>query len=479
MTILSTRRTALAITALAATAPLVLGATTSAAGSGSSKWVTLSTGNVGMTIMTPSIARFGGTYEVVWISRHGANFAIQARILNAAGAPTGSQLTPLKNWAGLALDPKILADGSTRVLAFGGDQTGSGNSGYDSDAEYYLTSSNGTSWELNSGSLSAADGARNGAAAVVNDGGTLITGLARQDGVVYHVGASTENPAPGTDPLTATTGNFSYTPGLGVDVKTHRVWALWYSNSGINGQDGVNAQVIHPTPGTRLHAPGSSDPVTKSQGVQVDLSAAARAGGGVYTAYRNPTGRRIVVWKVGASKPVTTVNGGPYGVTSVVVAAAPKGRIWLYWNDRADWRATRSNKAATRFSPVSVAKPPSAKDNIGVQLAGDGSAGPLEAIGTLSTATNVDEIVARQFLPRLSVSAPHSVHRGKRLVVKVTDAGDPVHAAKVRFGSVSKKTNTKGKATFTVARHANTGKATISVSINGYVPATTKVTVKA
>jgi hypothetical protein len=456
--------------------PLALTVAAPAAGGSASKWLTISSGNIGTTGTTPSIARFGHNYEVVWIARTGSTWAVQGRILNAAGKPTGSVIALVKKWAGIALDPTILADGSNRLLAFGGDETGTSGP-YESDAEYFTTSTNGTSWTLNSGSLSAADLARTGAAAVVNAGGTIITGLARQNGVQYHVGASTQNPAPGTDPVTATTGNFSGEPGLGVDRKTHQVWALWYSDSGINGQDGVNAQVIYPTKGSRVHAPGSSNPVTKSAGAEQDLSAAARIGGGVYTAYRSPNSQKIVVWKVGASKPVVTLNAGPYGVGDVVLAAAPKGRLWLYWEDRNDWRATRSNKAATKFGRVTVLHLPNKNDIENNIIAGNGSAGPLEAIATITTPASANEIIARQVLPRLAISAAHSVKRGKKLHVKVTDAGDPVKGATVHFDGHKAKTNAKGVATFTVSTHAGLGSTKVTAKIKGYTPIATKVTI--
>jgi hypothetical protein len=462
---------------LALSVPLALAVAPPAAGGGTSKWLTISKGTIGTTGTTPSIARFGHNYEVVWVASTGSKWSIEGRALNAAGKPTGSVITLVKNWAGIALDPTVLVDGSKRLLAFGGDKTGTSGP-YESDAEYYATSTNGTSWTLSSGSLSGADLARVGSAAIVNAGGTIITGLARKDGVQYHVGTSTQNPAPGTDPLTATTGNFSGEPGLGVDQRTHQVWALWYSDSGINGQDGVNAQVIYPTKGSRVHAPGSSNPSTKSAGVEQDLSAATRVGGGLYTAYRSPNSQSIVVWKVGASKPVLTMKGGPYGVGDVVLTAAPKGRLWLYWEDRNDWRATRSNKAATKFGPVTILRLPNKNDIENNMIAGNGSAGPLEAIAMVTTPASVNQIIARQVLPRLSIAAAHSVARGKKLHVKVTDAGDPVKGATVHFAGHKAKTNSKGVATFHVSKNAAVGSTKVTATVKGFSPLTTKVTIK-
>jgi hypothetical protein len=471
-------RAGMVIALLGLIVPVAVTMASPAAGGGTSKWLTLSSGNLGTTGTTPSIARFGHNYEVVWIAKSGSHWSIQGRILNAAGTPTGSVITLVKNWAGIALDPTILANGSDRLVAFGGDETGTSGP-YESDAEFFTTSSNGTSWTLNSGSLSAADTARVGSAAVVNAGGTIITGLARKDGVQYHVGASNQNPAPGPDPTTVATGNFSYDPGVGFDQKTHQVWALWYSNSGINGQDGVNAQVIYPTKGSRVHAPGSSNPITKSAGVEQDLSVAARVGGGLYTAYRSPNSQSIVVWKVGASKPVLTMKAGPYGVDDIVLAAAPKGRLWLYWEDRNDWRAARSNKAATKFGAVTIVNLPNKNDIENNLIAGDGSAGPLEAIATITTPSNSNQIISRQILPRLSIVTAHSVAHGKKLKVTVTDAGDPVQGATVHFAGLKAKTNSHGEATFHVSKSAGVGSTKVTATIKGYSPITTRVKIKA
>jgi hypothetical protein len=470
-------RSIVTLVAAGAVAALAVVGAPLAIGSGAAGWITISSSNVGTTGTTPSIARFGKTYQVIWVERTSASsWAIRSRILNAAGKPTGSQITPLSGWAGVALDPTILA-GTTaqRMIAFGGDQT-STSGPYDSDAEYLLTSTDGKTWSLASGSLSAADDATNGSPAVVNDSGTLITGLAKQDGVVYHVGYSTANPAAGPDPVTSTTGNFSGDPGLGIDTKSHQVWALWYSDSGINGQDGVNAQMIYPTVGTRSHAPDSSDPQTKSAGVQQDLSAAARTTGGIYTAYRTPDSFAAAVWKVGASKPVAVVKDKKWGVSNIVLTPGPKGRLWLYWVDRNGWRATRSNKAATRFGPVSVAKVPKSALQNGM-IAGIGSAGPLEAVATITTASNKNELVTRQFLPRLSIKAAKSVKRGGKLTATVTDAGDAVKGAKVAFDGVTAKTNKKGKATLKLGHGAATGKHAATAKVGGYASASTKVKV--
>ena len=442
------------------------------------KWVTISSGNVNTTGTQPSIARFGKNYEVVWTSGSGNTWALHGRILDAAGKPLGSQLNILPtNWSGVALDPTILSYAGKRTIAFGGGKTGKSGP-YDTNAEYMTTSSTGKTWSLYNGSLSADDGAANGATAVIADGTNLVVGLARSDAVAYHIGApSPADPQSGSDPLTSDTGNFSYDPGLGKDAKTGQVWALWYSNSGTNGKDGVNAQVISPSLGTRVHAPGSSDPVLKSAGVQQDLPAVQRVGGGVYTAYRVPNTLAIDVWKVGSSKVLATIHDKLWGVSFVTMAAGPGGRLWLFWADRNGWRATRSNKAGTKFGPVLVSKIPSSYYGHAA-IAANGAAGPLEAVAVIANAKNVDQVIARQFLPELSATAsPHSVKPGKTFTVKVTDAGDAVKGATVHFNGQKKKTSKHGTVTFTVPKGASKGSLKISVTLGHYTGTTTSITV--
>jgi hypothetical protein len=443
-------------------------------GAGTTKWVTLSPG-IHNTLSTPSIAKFGSGYEAIWVADTGAKFAVQARILNAAGKPVGKVITALGGWAGIQGDPTILADGKQRIIAFGGAKEGTPGP-YDSGAEFYLTSSNGKSWTLSSGSLSAADGAdRDNGTAVINDGGTIIAGLAENGGVVYHVGASSSNPAPGPDHESSMTGSGTQEPGLAVDAKSHKIWAVWYSDSsGI--ADGVHAQIISPSLGTLLNAPGSASKTLGSFGAQQDVTAAARVGGGVYTAYGTPKVNSIDVWKLGAKKPFATIKT-PNGVGALTLTPAPHGRLWLFWRDRFGWRATRSNRAATRFGPQIFLAPPK-NLTLDEHLGATGTAGSLEAVAQYTTPSNQNIMIARQVLPKLIVSAsPHSVKRGHSFTVKVTDAGDAVKGATVHFDGHKKKTNKKGRATFKVAHSTSLGKHPVTFTMRGYAAASTKVTV--
>lgn len=443
-------------------------------GASSAKWVTISGSNVHTTATTPSIAKFGNTYEAIWVAQTGATWSIQARILNAAGKPVGKVITAAKGWTALQGDPTILANGKQRVIAFSGNIT---STPYDGAAEYYLTSTNGKNWTRSNGSLSGAEhvGEDNGTA-IINHGGTFIAVMATGGVVRYHIGPlGTINPEPGTDPSTTNTGSGTQLPGVGIDAKNHQVWAVWWSDSA--GKDlGVHAQEISPTKGTMVSGPDSTNTLDGSYGGQQDASVASRVGGGIYTAYITPDVHSIVVWKVGAKKPTAKIHDSQ-GVSTAQIAAGPHGRLWVYWRNDSGWRATRSNKAATKFGPTTTSLVPK-NDLSDLHIAGSGAAGPLEAIATVNNAKNANLVIARQFRPKLTVSvSPHSVKRGHSFTVKVTDAGDAVKGATVHFDGHKKKTNKKGKATFKVAGSTSLGKHAVTFSLGGYTGARAKVTI--
>jgi hypothetical protein len=449
-----------------------------AQGASKAKWVTISVGNVNSTVEVPSIAKFGSSYEAIWTAKTGAKYAIEGRILNAAGKPVGGVITVVKKWNLISEDPTIFALGSTRYVAFAGDREDSNSDPYNSGVEDYATSKDGKTWTLGPGSMShSTQAAADGGTGVTNDSGTPITAMALGGGVTYHVGIDPSNrPATSADATTSAPG-FSAAAGVGRDAKTNQVWALWASGNGGAGKDGVWAQPILPSLGTLIRAPGSSaSGGHTSAGVEQDLSAASRAGGGVYTAYVTPASKSIDVWKVGAKKPLVTLKDHK-GPTDAVVTPGPKGRIWVYWRDGSGWHATRSNKAASRFgSVINVAIPKGDSSNL--SIAGAGPSGPLEAVALVTTGSGVNEIIARQILPELKVTAsPHVVKRGHTFTVKVTDVGDAVKGATVHFDGLKKKTNKKGKATFKVPGSASLGKASVKVKMSGYTAASTKITI--
>jgi hypothetical protein len=459
-----------------AIAGLTLVAVSPASGASHSRWITLSTGNVHNGLVQPSIHRFGKDYQVVWVVLSGTKFGIDSRILDRHGKPVGGVVHVIKGWSSMQGDPTIFGIGGQRVIAFAGDRSSSGSDPYASGAEYYLSSPNGTKWTLATGSLSHSTFAdRDTGAAAIDDNGVPVVDFTVGQVANFHVGFDSHNPAAKLDGITANTGNFASTPGLGRDPKSGDVWAVWYSDASSPSTDGINAQVILPSKGPRVHAP-SSHKGGSSTGVQQDLPAASRpksSGGGVYTAYATPLDHSIAVWRMGARHALIVKDlTAPREIT---LSAAPSGRLWLFWRSLdGQWRATRSNKAATRFGPRTTV--PAITNTNAAKVAADGSAGPLEAVAVVTSGTGVTRIIATQIRPKLTVSVRHkSVARGHSVKVKVTDAGDPVKRAKVHFEGVTKRTNKRGKVSFHTSHSTPLGRHRIKAGKAGYVGAHTKV----
>jgi hypothetical protein len=459
-----------------AVAGLTLVAVSPADGASHSRWTTLSTGNVHNSIVQPSIHRFGKNYQVIWVVLSGTTSGIDSRILDRSGKPVGGVVHVIKGWSGIQPDPTIFGIGAQRVIAFAGDRSSSGSDPYRSGAEYYLSSTNGTKWTLGTGSLSHSTFAdRDTGAAAIDDNGVPVVDFTIGQAAEYHVGFDSSNPAAKLDGITANTGNFASTPGLGRDPKSGAVWAVWYSDSSSPSTDGINAQMILPSKGPRVHAP-SSHKGSSSTGVQQDLPAAARPkskGGGVYTAYATPIDNAIAVWRLGAKRALIVKDAA--GPREITLSAAPSGRLWLFWRSLdGRWRATRSNRAATRFGAKTTLQ--AFTDANGAKVAGDGSTGPLEAVAVVTAGSGVTRIMATQIKPKLTVSVSHkSVARGHSVKVRVTDAGDAVKRAKVHFEGVTKRTNKHGKVSFRTSHSTPLGKHAIKARKTGYTGAHTKV----
>ncbi len=203
---------------------------------------------------------------------------------------------------------------------------------------------------------------------------------------------------------------------------------------------------------------------------------------GIFTAYiSGKSGRtRVLVWRLGAPRAAvlgTTALG--YVPDSLGLAAAPSGRIWAFWAEKAATPsgyavvARRSNRAATRFGPRLAVVPPPGTVNL-TEAAGNAQTGPLDLLLS-SQHSNVDSAAwHRQFITGVSLfPTPRRARPGQKVTFLVTDAGDPVRRARVRFGTRSGRTNAKGKVTLPAP--AATAIATVTAS--GYGAARAKVTV--
>ncbi|HTR68999.1 MAG TPA: hypothetical protein VMH41_02070 [Mycobacteriales bacterium] len=466
------------VTTLATAGAMVAPASGAAAKGGKSTgWKAISTPS-DLTAGTdaPSVAQFGSTYEAAWMHTYGTGtshtYGIDARILSGGDKPVGKVITVTKGWSVIAADPVILKADGMRVIAFNGAKGSNPASPYGTPAEYYFTSSNGKAWTLHAGGLTAETSFANDASVAAIGSTSIITAEYGGDRIQYNVGFPTSaNPPSSFDGHTEPTGNYADLPG--VAATGSKAWIAWYSSSNIkkNG-GGIQVQQVLPSTGTRMQAPGTYQKANNLTGATHERVPIVIAHGKPFVAYSRYDNQGVYVWKVGAKKPFAKLKTpGEYEVT---LATGPGGRIWVLWYGSGGTYASRSNKADTHFGPKThVSNSPNQAP--GAMLA-SGSHGPLVVtafIGNYAQAKK-DAIFSTEIRPRLSCSAsPSTTKGGKKVAIKVVDAGDPVKGAKVSFAKVSKKTNKKGLAKIHVPHAAGTYAA--KASISGYVGCTTKV----
>jgi hypothetical protein len=197
-------------------------------------------------------------------------------------------------------------------------------------------------------------------------------------------------------------------------------------------------------------------------------SIAARAGGGVYSAYA-VGGTKVRLLRFGGPAKAVPVAKGARVLTAGV-AAGPDGRLWVFYGNEQTTYVTRTSKAVGGFEPVQALKSPP-KTVQYFRLEGEGSAGPLDLFAdvTIDGATK-DGSYHQQVWPKLSLSvSKKAVGKRVQVTVRVTDAGDPVAGAKVTgLPGGTKATNAKGTIVVTVPAGK---KLALSAAKAGYVSA--------
>jgi len=134
----------------------------------------------------------------------------------------------------------------------------------------------------------------------------------------------------------------------------------------------------------------------------------------------------------------------------------------------------RSNAAVTKFGPgQTIAAPPSTSELDGLQA--EGSQGPLDvvALSPQTTAGTTPSYWDIQLLPKLTLAgSPATVAPGKVVTFTVTDVGDPVAGATVKFLGKNATTNSSGVATVTVPTGTAAGSYQATAAKTGYTSAT-------
>jgi hypothetical protein len=208
----------------------------------------------------------------------------------------------------------------------------------------------------------------------------------------------------------------------------------------------------------------------------------------VYLAYCAPTKTvecgHVALWRVGARKAQTAPRSSTGTASHVAIAPAPGGHLWILWYDTAlnKIRVVRTNATGTRFGQVlTISGPPKTGEFDGLQA--EGSKGPLDVVALVQQNTNkaTPSYWDTQLLPALKLTSSKSSVSHKHsttITFTVTDVGDPVSGAKVRFLGKTVTTNAKGVARITVPKGTSAGQHTATATKASYTAAsfTVKVT---
>ena len=437
-------------------------------------WTTISTGG-GLSIITqPDTLRLpaaqGNRLLVGWSASQGLNADVRTRQVTTSGKVSGPVATVVDDWVSLDQRVALARSNGKVVIAFQGMRTATYGDKYGGNV-VYATSSTGSSWSLASGSLSrSASGGY--ALDLVDNRGTLVSAFtaASDDRLRFHNGVDALPATRADGATTARSGN-AYDGALARDPKTGEVWAAWFQGSTSSSSNGIWVQRILPSAGRAYRAPGSSNLVDPLQ----TLALTPRSTGGVYLAYAvgYPTTKAVRLWKVGSSKYAQVTAKTARDVSA---SAAPGGRIWVSWatgytGAKATVKAARTSTSATRFGPVVKSKAIHGPTIWTTKVEGSRGAADVVVTADTSSSGRTVGIYETQLKPALSAKLSRSsVHKAKggKVTVTVTDAGQRVKGAKVRYGGKSHTTNATGQASFTVAKKTSTGKKAVTVSRTGY-----------
>ncbi len=425
----------------------------------------------------PTIAWFGPSAQVLWSqSQSPGSQSYLTAILDGNGAVTTPATEAFPAWQTLTDNPTLFALGGQRFLSFSGLNPGR------SGAQYFATSPDGLAWSVSSGSMSETQSAyaSYGSDAIDNAGTPLWVGNAGSTtGIRWHLGTSASNPAPaGSDQSYTLGGCCAYSAAAARDAATGAVYAAFYSNSSATTENGIQVGQILPTAAGWMQAPGSTqieNGRASSKSTDQMVAMVGRPGGGVYVAYvvGYPTTKNLRVYN-----PVTGATldvPGSEGARTVSMSAEPDGRLWLTWQRGNKVLAVHTNPAATRFGSVGSWGAPAGTEYLW-KSAIAGTAGGAAVVYTATTQNAINAwhtMVSRTLTLQ---AGPTRVRRGGNVRFTVTDAGDAVPGAKVKFGSRTGMTNASGKVT--IKAPTSGGRVKVTATKGAYNPGRTTVRVR-
>ena len=380
-----------------------------------------------------------GMLHLVWSS---ANSASSDRLLHRTNSPSGvpgPTSVVADRWSAID-DAALLFDGTKLMAFFGG-----GHSTVTGDPQIGLnlatSTDGGRSWSLAPAAIATSQTAGRTPSLTLVNGVPLQAWYAVGEPVV-HVGL---------DPNAGISSLYS-PPGTSVDIVSDRrkPYVAWCSAT--DGKYGVWVQEADPQTGNPVGqaqkmplstVTAEGKPYLICPVVNTRIGLAARAGGGVYTGVWtrggvDPKQWRVVVWKVGTTRPL--LHEARNNVReNVALAADDDGHVWVAWTEGTTLYASRSNKAGNRFGAIVATKGPASQADTGA-LDISAQVDRLDALVRYTDGRQVRGFHT-QVYPGLTLRATG----GKTVSFRVTDAGDPIAGATVKVAGKTLTTNAQGE----------------------------------
>lgn len=426
-----------------------------------------------------------GNLHLVWLKSRASNgtHSYGTSTISLAGKLLATG-TALSGWMTLEPDPQLVTYGSGMRLVFEGN-TGPITSCYEKGAVFTETSTNGTAWNLVTGSMSHDTAGVGNLAATAEPNGTPVATFA--GGGFFHVGVDPSCPATQPDgAVPVATGNAPSNPAI-VTASDGSVWVATYQAF---QKQGYFVARILPSVGPLMEAPASNATAAHNNQPLEPVALAARVGGGVYMAYcvsnSSQLCARIDLWKVGSPKPMVVPGSKNTIAARVALTAAPQGRLAVTWFNSANGKSVihsvRTNTAATSFGVLGTIKVPAHTNSV-TDVQTQDSSGRQDVLinAQIQAGTQFPlELLQTQILPGLSVKASPTTFSHKKpatVTFTVLDAGQPVSGAKVGCLGKSATTSTTGQAKLHFSKGTAPGKHTCTIQHANYNFGKTKLKV--
>jgi hypothetical protein len=381
------------------------------------------------------------------------------------------------HWGSLSFNPSLVGQSAPLVVFSGLQGTGAYSLGCIYGALGPTAPWTNQTWSLSSDCVNPVP------AAAQDKSGTIAAAWpGGNSDVSYRVGVSPSIPASGPDSqIHESTGSVAKRTGVAADTAgSGDFYVAWaQANSTPASKDGYYVKDVT-TNGSIMKVPGSdTDSVNRLPAAGNIAITSTISHAGVYLAYcAGSTSCKLRLWKVGAKQALSVPGtANPYGVS---ISAGPSGRIWTAWFDGNTNKVyvTRTNRKVTKYGRVTSYATPCVED--GLLGLSSGSVGRLDVgLSCVNTKLAGADFLAQAEVPlKISASSTKVRNTSKHTItMMVTDVGDPVSGATVRFNGHKGSTNGKGKVSFALAKHTKPGKYAATASKPDYRSAKVTVTV--